>query len=118
MGTFVPNPFLSFTATKGYSCHSAFLLFLFLTAITSVQIYVYKFNLESGEKLKLLQEGSQGLHELLTGMVVLAFVRRDDNSRVSCKPLYLFLHIARMVRASIVAPARSSSKIIRMYVCV
>jgi hypothetical protein len=61
--------------------------------------------LELGEELELLEDGAERLHELLARMVVDALVRGDHDARVLGQSLHLLLHVARVVRAPVVAPA-------------
>ena len=70
--------------------------------------YTTKLHLQirnSGEELKLPKERTKSLHELLTRMIVNTFVGCYDNFWIFCQPLHLFLHVACMVRASVIAPA-------------
>ena len=61
--------------------------------------------LELREELELLEDGAERFHELLAGVVMDALVSSDHDARVLGQALHLFLHIARMVGAPVVAPA-------------
>ena len=61
--------------------------------------------LELREELELLEDGAECLHELLARVVVHALVRGHHDARVLGQPLHLLLHVARVVRAPVVAPA-------------
>ena len=59
----------------------------------------------SGEELKLPKERTESLHELLTRMIMNTFVGCYDDFWIFCQSLHLFLHVACMVGASIIASA-------------
>jgi hypothetical protein len=66
---------------------------------------------ELREELELPEYGVEGLHELLARVVMDTLVRGHNDARVLGQPLHLLLHVARVVRAPVVAPACTSRKL-------
>lgn len=70
---------------------------------------------KAGQELELSDERIKSLHEFLTRMVMNAFVSRYDDFRIFCWSLHLFLHIACVVRTSVIAPAFCEKRKLRFF---